>query len=464
MPGKVPLPKRIPLAFAPENRDTTTSKDARLVNCYLEQISESEYHVVKRPGINATAYFTGISGTIGGCYTWNGVLITIDAGRLYYGNTNVGAVDTTGGRYWFSAILGAVPKLVLSNTTHMYTYDLGAGLVAAGAVSAYPNPMVPGLAYLDGTLYTMTSGAFIFGSKINDVTNWDPINVILANIEPDNGVALAKQLNYVIAFKQWTTEVFYDAGNAAGSPLQANQAAKMSFGCVSAYSVLDIDGDLFWLSATRSGSTQALMMHNLVPTVISNAYIERLIQNSDFSTVYAWCYKGDGHTFYVVTLKDLNLTLAYDIRERTWCQWTDWNGNYVPIISSTFHGINVLVQHETNGNVYIMQGTTYTDLGVPFAVDIYTPNFDAGVDRRKMITRIRFNGDQTPGLVLQVRCNDYDYSPTKWTNYRTVDMNRQRPYLDNCGTFYRRAYNIHNRGPGQFRLRSLDVDMDLGEL
>jgi hypothetical protein len=468
MPGKVPLPLRVPLATAPENRGYTTAKDAKLINCYLETVTPGDYQVIKRPGISPNIISTYPANNFGGILSFAGVTYVIAGGYFYVNTTLIGNVNTTGGRYWFSVIKGAIPKIVFSNTTNMYFYDSIDGLVGAGSVSAPPSVMVPGFAYLDATLYVLTPDAHIFGSGLNDVTNWAITNVIVAQIEPDDAIAIAKQLVYVIVFKQWSTEVFYDQGNAAGSPLGPNQAAKMNYGCVNGASVLDIDGDLFWVSSTRSATSQVMMMRNLSPLVISNSHIERLLQASNLqptnlNNMYVWNYKGEGHNFYVLTLIDANLTLAYDIREQTWCQWTDPNGNYVPVLASTFSGSNEVIFHQ-NGNTYLMNAGIYMDVGVPFSVDLYTPNFDGGVDRRKVLTRIRFLGDQTPGCVLKVRCNDQDYNPLKWTNFRTVDMNKQRPFLDNCGTFYRRSYHINFTGNAPMRLRGLDVDMDLGSL
>jgi hypothetical protein len=71
------VPKRFPLIVEPSNRDSTTSKDARLVNCYMEgkanpglgqgqgpggQLQQAEYWIFKRPGL-LTASTIGGTGT-----------------------------------------------------------------------------------------------------------------------------------------------------------------------------------------------------------------------------------------------------------------------------------------------------------------------------------------------------------------------------------------------------------------
>jgi hypothetical protein len=102
------------------------------------------------------------------------------------------------------------------------------------------------------------------------------------------------------------------------------------------------------------------------------------------------------------------------------------------------------------------------DLGILFPVDIYTPNFDAGVDRIKYLSQMRINADQTPGSLLQVRCSDNDYQ--SWDNFRTIDLSRTRPILNDEGSFYRRAYHFRHYANTAFRIRSCDLQMDIGTL
>ena len=47
----VDLPKRLPLVITPENRDYTTDKDSKLVNCYMERLADGSYWLYKRMGL-----------------------------------------------------------------------------------------------------------------------------------------------------------------------------------------------------------------------------------------------------------------------------------------------------------------------------------------------------------------------------------------------------------------------------
>ena len=456
----VDLPKRLPLVLSPENRDDTTGKDARLVNGYVEKGAEGDYHLYRRPGLLVSVTKTG-NGY--GAYNWKGNIYTIFGATLYKDGASIGTVDSTGGVYHFSQTLGGTNYFVLGNGVKAYTWDNSSLLQITDG--DFPAAFVKGWAYLDATTYVMDANANIQGSGLNNPPSWDAGNVITAQIEPDAGVALAKQLVYVIALKGWTAEVFYDAANPSGSPLGRVQGAKINYGCVTAGSVQNLGDSLIWAATTREAGVQVVMLDNLKVSVISTKPVERLLSNANFTTVFSWGMKINGHRFYVLTLKETNLTLVYDLSERLWQQWTDADGNYFPIVSATFNSSRqLLLQHETNGKLYIADTDYFNDDGSLITVDLYTPNFDAGVRRRKLMNFMEFIGDQTPGSILQVRSNDNDYQADKWTNFRNVDLSKKRPYLSNCGTFYRRAHHFRHRCNTAFRIQAVEMQLDLGTL
>lgn len=475
-------PPRIPLILDPENRYNTTNQDARLVNAYMESADRltKQYHLYKRPGYGSQQQ-VGTSTAAGmGTYTWNGNVYSIFAGILYKNGTQVATgLDTSNGVYSFNEIKGSDPKIVMQNGVQGYAYDDTALLSSPLYVTSgniYPQYTVKGIAYLDGETYVMqrffgtqNTPAVIWGSAVNSVTgptDWDPLDFITAQIEPDYPVALNKQLSYVIAFKQWTTEVFFDAGNATGSPLQSVPGSKARFGCAHQDSVQRIEDVLFWLSTNQSASLQVCMMENLQVGVISSVAVDRLLNNANLSGgVYSWQLKVDGHLFYILTIVSANLTLAYDVIEKGWAQWTDTNGNYVPICSSTYDASgHKVIQHATNGCLYYMDSAYIygDDNGSNMPVQIITPIFDAGTRRNKFLSMLEIIGDKQVGNYLTVQVSDDDYNT--WSQPRRVDMGYDRMLLPDCGTFRRRAWWIQYNQYGPLRLSGMEPQFDLGVL
>jgi len=462
----VALPKRLPLVINPENRAGSTDKDSRLVNCYTEKMQDGTFWVYKRSGLLESSQPSGGAAAGRGMYNWLGDVYSVFGTTLYKNGSSLGTVNGTNGKYYFSSCKGATPKLQLGNGVKAYNYDAGAGLVEIIDVD-FPTTFCKGWAFLDGTTYVLRPDAGLQGDDINTPTSWDPLNVIIAQIEPDLGVALAKQLVYAIVMKQWSSEVFYDAGNSTGSPLSPVQGAKVNYGCASAETVVSIDGILLWVSTNQSASIQVIKMDNLKAEIISTDPIERLLDKADFTgDVYAFQYKNVGHRFYVLTIVNSNLTLVYDLDEKMWHQWTDVDGNYFPIIASTYDSTQQLhyFQHATNGRIYLADETYYTDAGDTITVDIYTPNFDGETNRRKTLTMMKFLTDQVVGSVLQVRNNDNDFKVDKWTGFRKVDLSHKQPLLANCGTFVERAYNFRHQSATEFRIKGVEMQIDLGTL
>ena len=466
----VDLPKRLPLVITPENRDYTTDKDSKLVNCYMERLADGSYWLYKRMGLAVDSQPPGGAATGAGAYNWLGNIYTIFGNTLYKDGVAVsGTLDTTNGVYKFSSCLDLytpnVKKLQMGNGVKAYNYDAANGLVLINDAQ-FPATFVKGWAYLDSVTYVATAAAAIQGSEPDDPVSWDALNVIYAAIEPDLGVGLTKQLVYVIFMKQWSTEVFYDAENAAGSALSPVQGAKVNYGCVTADSIVYIDGILIWACTNQSSGTQVIKMEGLKAEIISTPAIDRLLREGDFTTTYAFLHKDVGHRFYILTLTVTNITLVYDLESRMWSQWTDVDGNYFPFVAATYDDTtrNHILQHESDGQLYLMDQSYYDDAGDVITVDIVTPNFDGETNRRKQLNVMKFVADQVPGSILKVRKNDHDYTTDKWSNFRNVDLGTKQPMLTNCGSFVRRSYHMQHQSPTAFRLKAIELQLDLGTL
>jgi len=449
------------------NRGASTAYDAKLVNAYMERHKGKEgeeYWIYERPGLLADSQPAGGAAVGRGLFNWRGNIYSIFGNTLYKDGIAVsGTVDTTAGVYRFDSCLGATPKLQLGNGVKAYNYDTAGGLVLINDVD-FPSSFVKGWGYLNGTSYVMRPDAGIQGSDTNDPVGWDPLNVLIAQIEPDQGKALGKQLVYIIALKEWTTEVFYDAGNTTGTPLGRVEGAKANWGGLSADSLREIDGALIWLAQARSSSPEIVVLDNLKLEIISTKAIERLLEKATLTTVYSWTLKLEGHRFYVLTLKEENLTLAFDFDERMWSQWTDVNGNYLPIVDSCMNSnLQHLLQHESDGRLYLASSDYATDNGSLITVDIITPNFDGGTRRTKQMNVLEIISDQQVGSELLVRVNDHDYNSARWSNWRTLNLANRRPFITDCGSFDRRVHHFRHQKPVRMpRIQAVEMQIDIG--
>lgn len=497
MPQRIELPDRFPLYAPLATRDDVVplTKDSRLFNGYVEfDPEDKQYWIYKRPGMRPNLFFPTI-GNGSGCGIYQspriaGVsnLVTVTGSTLRVGNTIVGTVAGQAGNlpYTFETITSNPLTIILVGPFNQYLVDpnaqtvveITANIPAVPFAFNLPN-LVPGVAYLDGTTYVMDVSGNIWGSNLNDGFNWNPLNSIAANATSDQGVAIAKQLSYIIAFKQSTTQVFANNSNPApGSPLSPVPDSQIPLGCFAPYSVKVIDNSLFWVSSNETVSPQVVQMDALVPKVISTPAVERILKGAEVSTEFggggliSWVLKQSGHRFYGMNIQNLNLCLVYDIDQQAWYVWTDFLGNAYPVLGTSYQGAlgqgisAPIIAQLSNGKIMDIDSANVfpNDNGVLVPVDIYTPNFDGGVDKIKMLNLLRFHGDQVAGSTLNVRYNDDDYDPSKWSNFRNVDLSQKRPYIDNEGSFYRRAYHFRHLCNTAFRIKSGSLLLGIGTL
>lgn len=497
------IPKRWPLVNTLDSRDGEFLKDARLVNAYAEKSPMSkDYHVIKRPGFALTTVIDG-SGPGQGIVTYPYVQTTgsnpflgINAVTLYvtggiafslvtdsqgglHGPVNLGAVAfNSGTKFQFLGIPGGVNSLIIfggDNRTAVgsnscYVYRNGALThLTAGDGTNFPSNTVPGFAYLDGFVYVMDNSGTIWETTNQNVVtgagSWDATGFITAASDADIAVQLSRQLIYIVAIKTWTTQFYYDAGNTTGSSLSPVPGALYNFGCIDSDTFQNLDGTLLWATQSKEGTFRIVLIENLNDRFVSTPAVEKQLALGPGSTWYSQAYQLAGHRFYVITNLTTNVTMVFDIGENLWYLWTDYQGNYFPVVDRcAAPDGGEWQQIGSNGNVYQVNADYVypNDSGNIVPVDIYTPNFDAGVDRIKTLSQMRFNADQTPGSKLFVRFSDNDYQ--SWNNFRQIDLSRTRPILNDEGSFYRRAYHFRHYANTKLRIRSVDLQMDIGTL
>jgi hypothetical protein len=449
------------------NRGEVLNVDSRLFNGYVETNANNELWCYKRPGTTLIYNADSATGRGGaGMYRWGApggsqALYSVFGGggsaAIYKNGALLSALAAFDGlNYSFTDYLGATPGVFFHGDGFAYITD--GTTVTQVTDPDYPTSTVYGSVFIDGTVYVMTPDNFILGSGINNPLSWDPLNSIQAQIQGGSAVAIAKQQNYLVAFKTTSTEVFYNAQNAAGSSLGRVEAASLSVGCSGG--LASADGILYWVSTSATGQPSVMQMSGLKASVISNAAIERYLRVNFPES--AFCVTLGGHKFYIlVTTRDV---LVYDIEEKFWSFWGDWafGDSGTKPVWGVGNGNGVSFQTDSGGRIYDFRSDVYKDHGGNFTFDLYTPNFDGGVRYRKMVNQMEISADQVEGSELLCRFSDDDYQ--NWSDFRKFDLGLERPILQSWGTFRRRAHHFRHEQNLPLRLRYVDLHADLGTL
>ena len=342
----------------------------------------------------------------------------------------------------------------------------GSGAVATAYLNSFPTSPVPGLVYLDGYVFAMDPQGNIYQSDAENPNVWGPLNFTSAVSEADKGKALARHLNYVIAFKEWTADFFYDAGNSAGSVLSINQSAHMEIGCADGNSIQNPEQILIWMGTVVEGGRGIYAMNGLSPDKISTKAVENYLNASDLTGTYSWLYKIAGHTLYGLVLTDQNVTLVYDINENEWHYWTtskDYIGGgeayfecsfvvQFPFNSGTFYVLDAV-----NALVFTLSPNNYVDPFGPIRMRIVTDRMDFDTYAFKTGSALTVFGDNIND-VMQIRHTEDDY--VNWSQYRQVQLNLQKPCLYQLGRFRRRAYEYLYRGMNPFRMEKVEFNLN----
>jgi hypothetical protein len=418
--------------------------------------------------------------TINFGYPWVASLpVTLNEVLVYSGNyytvTTAGTLGTAGPTFTSGSAANGTATLTYGGTVAIVTATLN-GFPQGG--------LVPGAAYLDTYTVVGQSTGQLFCSNVNDPTTWNALATVTSYAEPNSLVGISKHLQYVVAFSQWSTNFFYDAGTAPPlSPLTPASTYGFEIGCANGSSIAQVDQSVLWVGQSKTTGPAVYMLEGLGPAKVSTAYIEKILEESNLTEMTAYTFKYDGHTFYVLTLGDLNVTIVYDIGEKMWANWTYYTlgdaSSGVPGIYAEQYfrpsyyagsygqagagsiGTNYYFLDDDNGTLYTLDDSNYNDAGAPIYFRVITPIIDSGTTKRKFHRSMEIVGDKIPAT-LKLRYTDNDYQT--WSPYRSVNLNQERPIVQQLGQARRRAYEFFCTDNQPLRFEAAELNFDVGEM
>jgi len=500
---------RVPLATGIQARDAASIgvKDACIVNGYIDSRPDGRW-VLTRPALTTQQEYTG--GTFGGVgcgYIYVGTAspqknhFWCVGGTFYRRPTSLygtggwismtGSVTQTAQPFSFSEISPSYLSVFTHNDSYGYSLEVVPGaIVQVTDVNFPPNQtpalsLVHGTVYLDETIYVMTTTGVIYGSNLNDPTTWDPLNTISMSSDADGGIAIAKHLNYLVAFGRKSIEFFYDAGNPSGSsPLSVDQTLKMEIGCSFPLTISQVGAaqTLIWVGKGREGGQAVYMLEGTAPIKISNSVIERALDSfptygndTNIYGLFGFSFVWNGKIFYVVGPVNSstygNMYLAYDITEKEWYVWSFASGTGQPSICCEEF---TLSDYTTAPAIFSALGSSpcfafYLDdssineLGYEVISFSQTDNIDGGTKKYKFLSSLEIVGDELPtGTTFAsptIQYSDDDFQT--WSTARNSDLTVDRSILFQFGRFSKRAFRVGFNG-GRFRLKELELNITPG--
>jgi len=517
---------RVPLGHNIGSRNGALDKDPKLGNAIIEVEKSESISIVKRPGmveyqsvtagaglgifgigthflsiVGTTFYDNGVAkGTVNGTDEYD-FIASIDQSVVFLKNevkayvytiatgtlldlsgtitTQSGTTVSGSPTVTLSASNSAIqPGQIITGTgiaagTYVLTVfgttlTLSQNATAPGTVTltfttSYPGTTVSGAVFVDGYYVVGTPEGLLYNSNLQDPTTWQAINYIGVVSDADKLVAIGRTINYIVAMGSETTEFFYDAGVSPGSPFLPYQNSVLQFGAAGEDTLVQMDNTLVWVSTNRQKGFQVMALAGQTPQVISNQYIEKIINNANPDSMYAFSIKTSGHSLYILNLKDIGYTLVYDMAQHGWTYWTSTENNvegYFKLIYYTKFQNQNMLQHETNGKSYIFSQNYYNDYGNPIQVFCRTPIVDFGNNDRKFFSGAQVVGDKINSFCLLRYTNDDYQTFSNWVN---INLNSSKSQANRLGQARRRAFDLLHADNVPLRLQYLEIDFEQGE-
>lgn len=452
-----------------------SDKDQRFINCWPVTVKNSATqtitpYMVKRPGFQA--FSTPASGNVGNdIHIWLGNSSKVMSAfgstnsTLYDGTTSQGSI--TGQCTGISeTILSGTAYLALSSSDNTAWY-----LPAGGALTKISDADYPGnagrtvtgtFAHMDGYAFIMDTSGRIYNSDLNSISSWTANNYASCNLFPDNGVAVIKHRNNIIGFGTESMEVWFNAGNPAGSPLSRRDEACRRIGLINANALTQLEDLVAFVGTSELGGLALYILDGFTPNRVSTPEIEAQLILATTSNISLSACKIMGRTFVVCIVG--SATYVYCVEEGLWHEWNStiplWQKMAGTAIGSSFvtYAVSTL---KSAGKVYILNPSNFvfTDDSDAYTAVIQTALLDFNTSDRKFMDEVTIVGDvATSTSDLTISYSDDDYQT--FTVWGTVDLSSSaKRRLSRGGAFRRRAMKLSHSANTSMRLQRMDIKL-----
>jgi hypothetical protein len=460
------------------SRTSGFSKDPDYLNVFFEVTKnktthENVYDIFCRPGLQAFSASLQ-STTIRQVYYWESqekyfiwidddIQIVDTSGTIL--TTVTSALGTSSGDVAVTEFLyddGSV-KLVFTDGTSLKTID-SSYTVVASADADLPTPMKVALVFLDGYLFVVKAGTFdIYNSDLNDPLAWTAGNYISAEMVPDPLNYIAKLNNYLVAFGSSSIEYFWDSAEATGSPLSRNDTPVKYNGFLGGFATLG--NKIYFIGNSNESTPGIFVLEDFKIKQITNESLQRQLEATTTTyTQYSGCVVSFlGHNFYLLTAGIY--TYAIDLETELWTRWAIAGGMDLNVkfstnskTTSTYLPV-VYISGQQILHKFISTATT--DSGSSYTWTIVTGIEDFDSYNQKVINRLTVYGDRpSDNTTMSISWTDDDYQT--FSTAQTVNLNQELPCIYQCGSFRRRAHKLTCTPTVPFRIRYLELDINLG--
>jgi hypothetical protein len=432
--------------------------------------------LVGTPGLRLLASLG--AGPLRGTYTTSTGVLYVVSGSTLYSLTEAWAVTTVG---TLATSAGFVS--LADNGIQLFLVDGSNGYYVTLSTQAFTHVTDPN--FLGADQVTFQDGYFIFNkpnsqqfyiSGLNDVS-FDPTDISTAEGSPDSLVGLVSDQRNLYLFGTYSTEVFYDSG--ATFPFERIQGAFIAVGCMAAFSIAQLEQSVYWLGQDRNGRGIVYRVQGYQAQRVSTRALEIVISkfsSSSLSSARAWSYTQNGHSFYAITFPGAESTWVYDVSTSLWHERASLNLGDLARHRADCHafayGTNVVGDY-ANGNLYALDGETYSDNGSPIPRIRSAPHMSQSLNRvfhssfqLDMETGVGTDGSgqgSAPVAVLQWSDDGgHTWSNEKEASIGAIGSTKARAIFRRLGASRDRVYRVKITDPVKVVLLGAEIGVEAG--
>lgn len=472
-------PKEVPLLYEDNHRLSSPTKDADLLNCYIElvknkELGKQDYQITKRAG--STPYIPSVGASIVRGFHYNQdfqKLYYCVGSTMYIWNVATNTISSTLGGFFLSTIgeVGFCDYLYDTGVTVVIATD-GTQLKQISSTDVTTPCTDPDLpvhrpvpVFLDGYLFLVkTDSSDIYNSDLNDPLAWTPGNFISAEITPDQTSYIAKLNNYLVVFGSGSIEYFWDAGNATGSPLQRNDTPVKFNGFLGGFA--QNGQKIYFVGNNVESQPSVFMLEDFKIEEVGTPTVTRYLSSLAVNFVSGKCCitSIDGHTFYILNF--VNVTYVMDIDSQIWTRWSYQQRGYFDarfaITGKAGNGLYSWFILEQDSTIYRLNSNLYQDGGINFTASGVTKNEYFDTYNQKTMHRLVIWADKpSSSATMQISWTDDDYQT--YNTPRNIDLYQEVPDTHRLGRFRRRAFKWEWTQNQPIRIKKLEVELNMGQ-
>ncbi len=439
----------------------TNALDQRKINCIYEVAKNSltekaTVYLTKRPGVTIVNGSWGTTGQVA-------YFLAQKPGTVEFGGENIWLFSTSGNdirasdsstttvivtasgyapAYVDKTALSGVDNLVvqLKNASNVQTvwFSTAIGTFTQITDGDFPAPLGK-MEFQDGYAFAIASTNRIHNSDLNSLANWTATNFITKQIVQDFPIGLARLGNQIIAFGGDTMEVFVNAGNATGSPLQTvpNLFHRVGLGAQNAVGQTHYyanSGKRLYFFGRRKGSGGVFIYDGAQVVKISPSFIDKILNDRDVAqSVYSVSrvlFNGMEAIAFALDLTTAT-TQRWLMYIPEWNEWFEWNSTVFTPVNDGYFFLGVGANQHQIYEFRVVDKWQDDTTSYQFLTQFQLPKDGSAVKRMPMCGVVADTARSAQTLSVQFSDDDGQ----NWTTARTIDMTAQKKNLYRNGAF-----------------------------